>query len=164
MLDIMNRGNALVHLGFATALVAFVASDIRVQAQGLDAPDAIEKIVGSDVHEEEQQATADSDRVIAAIEKSAENTGTVRKVTNLDRLDIVFLPDAAATEGGPPAAIDEKLAEYDDDVRALRQELRGNAMLFHAIDSRSILVDDVLAIEFDDAKGAVIYAAAKPAE
>ena len=164
MLDIMNRGNELVHLGFATALVVLAASDMRVQAQGLDAPDAIEKIVGSDVHEEEQQATADADRVIAAIEKSAENTGTVRKVTNLDRLDIVFLPDAAALEGGPPPAIDEKLQEYGDEVAALRQEMSGNAMLFHALDSRNILLQDVLAIEFDDAKGAVIYAAAKPAD
>jgi hypothetical protein len=36
-------------------------------------------------------------------------------------------------------------------------------MLHHAIDSRGILVQDVLAIEFDGDGGAVIHAAAKPA-
>ena len=37
-------------------------------------------------------------------------------------------------------------------------------MLFHAIDSRQILPRDVLAVEFDDTNGVVIFAAAqKPA-
>ena len=164
MHDIGDRTRGLLHLGFAAALLAFVAPGLDVRAQGLDSPEAIDKIVGSEVHEEEKQAAADADRVIAAIEKSADNTSTVRKTTNLDRLDIVFLPDATAVEGGPPAEIDRKLSEYADEIDGLRRELRGNAMLFHAIDSRNILVEDVLAIEFDDSRGAIIYAAAKPAQ
>ena len=48
-------------------------------------------------------------------------------------------------------------------MEALRRELTGNAMLFHAIDSRNILPQDVLAIEFDDQRGAINYAAARPA-
>lgn len=132
-------------------------------AQGLDAPDAIDSIVQSDVREEEAKAGADPGKIIAAIEQSAQNASAVRKVTKLDRLDIVFLPDAAPAEGGPPADISDKLAEYGDDIAGLRQELTGNAMLFHAVDSRNILVQDVLAIEFDDDGGAVIYAAARPA-
>lgn len=132
-------------------------------AQGLDAPDAIDSIVQSDVREEESQAGADTGKIIAAIEQSRENASVVRKVTKLDRLDIVFLTDAAPAEGGPPAEISDKLAEYDDDIAGLRQELTGNAMLFHAIDSRNILIQDVLAIEFDDNGGATVYAAARPA-
>jgi hypothetical protein len=133
------------------------------RAQGLDAPDAIDSIVQSDVHEEEAEAGADTSKVIAAIEHSARNASAVRKVTKLDRLDIVFLPDAAPAEGGPPADISAKLDEYGQEIDGLRNELTGNAMLFHAIDSRNILMRDVLAIEFDDDGGAVIYAATKPA-
>jgi len=147
-----------VVMGLAAGLTTLPAL-----SQGLDAPDAIDSIVQSDVREEEAEAGADTGKVIAAIEKSAENTSAVRMVTKLDRLDIVFLSDAAATEGGPPADISEKLAEYDTDITGLRQELTGNAMLFHAIDSRNILIQDVLAIEFDDEGGAVIYAAGRPA-
>ncbi|MDN2581773.1 hypothetical protein [Aquibium sp. ELW1220] len=134
-----------------------------VAAQGLDAPEAIDSIVQSDVHEEEAESGADAARVIAAIEKAGQSASDVRKVTVLDRLDIVFLADAAATEGGPPPEIAEKLAEHGDEIETLRRELTGNAMLFHAIDSRNILPQDVLGIEFDDARGAIIYAAARPA-
>lgn len=149
-----------------TALAASLAAGLTVvpaAAQGLDAPEAVDSIVQSDVHEEEARAGADTAKVIAAIEKAGQASSDVRKVTVLDRLDIVFLADAAAVEGGPPPEIAEKLAEYGDEVEALRRELTGNAMLFHAIDSRNILPKDVLGIEFDEARGAVIYAAARPA-
>lgn len=150
--------------GVAVALCfAAVLAATPSPAQGLDAPEAIDSIVQSDVHEEEAQASADPGKVIAAIEKAGQTASAVRKVTVLDRLDIVFLADAAATEGGPPPEIAEKLVEHDDAVAALRRELTGNAMLFHAIDSRNILIQDVLAIEFDDERGAVIYAAGRPA-
>lgn len=157
----LDNGTRVTVLAMGIFLAAGLMAPPAV-AQGLDAPEAIDSIVQSDVREEESQAEADTGKIIAAIERSAENASTVRKVTKLDRLDIVFLPDAAPTEGGPPADITRKLEEYDRDIAGLRQELTGNAMLFHAIDSRSILVQDVLAIEFDDDGGAVIYAAAKP--
>jgi hypothetical protein len=93
---------------------------------------------------------------------SADNISTVRKTTALDKIDIVFLTDAAATEGGPPAAISAKLEEHKEEIVQLRQALEGNAMLYRAIDSRQILLRDILAIEFDD-RDVVIYAATKPA-
>lgn len=148
------------------ALAASLAAGLTTfpaAAQGLDAPEAIDSIVQSDVHEEEARAGADAAKVIAAIEKAGQSASDVRKVTVLDRLDIVFLADAVATEGGPPPEIAEKLAEHGEDIETLRRELSGNAMLFHAIDSRNILPQDVLGIEFDDDRGAVIYAAARPA-
>jgi hypothetical protein len=149
-------------LTLAAALAIGLATS-PAAAQGLDAPEAIDSIVQSDVHEEEAEASADTGKVIAAIEKAGQASSDVRKVTTLDRLDIVFLSDAVAVEGGPPPEIAEKLAEYGEEVEALRRELTGNAMLFHAIDSRNILPQDVLGIEFDDARGAIIYAAARPA-
>jgi hypothetical protein len=140
-------------------------------AGGLTAPGALaqavndaarEAIIGSKVTEEQVDAAADPERVIAAIEKTPDNISTVRKTTNLDTVDIVFLPDAAITEGGPPREIAAKVEERKDEIAELRQELEGNAMLYHAIDSRQVLMRDVLAVEFEDAR-VVIYAAAKPA-
>ena len=123
---------------------------------------ARETIIGSEVTEEQVEAAAEPERVIAAIEKTAENISTVRTTTALDKVDIVFLPDAAITEGGPPKEIADKIEERKGEIAKLRQELEGNAMLYHAIDSRQVLMRDVLAVEFEDA-GVVIYAAAKPA-
>lgn len=131
-------------------------------AQGLDNREAVDKIIGSDVKEEETQATVDANRVIAAIEKTSDNIGMVRKTSKLDKVDIVFLTDAAVTEGGPPPEIEAKVKEYQSEVTELRQEIEGNAMLYHAIDSRQVLVRDVLAVDFDGSSSVVIYAAAKP--
>lgn len=131
-------------------------------AQGLDNREAVDKIIGSDVKEEETQATVDADKVIAAIEKTGDNIGMVRKTSKLDKVDIVFLTDAAVTEGGPPPEIEAKVKEHQAEVTELRQEIEGNAMLYHAIDSRQVLIRDVLAVDFDGSSSVVIYAAAKP--
>lgn len=129
-------------------------------AQALDDA-AREAIIGSEVTEEEVEAAAEPERVIAAIEKTRENIATVRKTTNRDKVDIVFLPDAAAAKGGPPLEIAGTIEAHKGEIAELRQELEGNAMLYHAIDSRQVLVRDVLAVELDGS-AVVIYAAAKP--
>lgn len=155
---------SIMGLASITALaIAMAMLDAGVQAQGLDSQKAIETIIGSEVGEEEAAAEADSGKIVAAIEKTLENTSVVRMVTHLDRIDIKFVSDAAATEGGLPQEIEAKVEEHKDEIANLRQELEGNAMLYHAIDSRQVLLRDILAIEFDEQSRAIIYAAAKPA-
>jgi hypothetical protein len=147
----------------AALFFTLIASSLAAAQQTPAVEEALDAIIGTEVQEEEVEAAADADRVIAAIEKSAENTATVRKTSNLAKVDIVFLADAARTEGGPPPEIEAKVKERQAEITELRNEIEGNAMLFHAIDSRQILPQDVLAVEFDDANGVVIFAAAKPA-
>ncbi|MBL8576980.1 MAG: hypothetical protein JNK47_07125 [Mesorhizobium sp.] len=125
--------------------------------------EALDTIIGTEVQEEEVEAATDPGRVIAAIEKTGESISLVRKASSLDKVDIVFLADSVEAEGGPPAEIAEKVKEYEVEIAELRKEVEGNAMLFHAVDSRQILMRDVLAVEFDDSNGVVIFAAAKPA-
>lgn len=134
------------------------------QGQGTENPQAVDKIIGTEVEEQETEAAADARRVIAAIDRTAENIAIVRKTSNLAKVDIVYLPDAARVEGGPPPEIETKIRQHEAAITELRKEIEGNAMLFHAIDSRQILPQDVLAVEFDDTNGVVIFAAAqKPA-
>ncbi len=125
--------------------------------------EALDAIIGTQVEEEEAQAAADQARIIAAIEKSADSIVMVRKASSLDKVEIVFLADATPVEGGPPALIAEKIRQHESEIGELRKEIEGNAMLFHAIDSRQILPRDVLAVEFVGSGSVVIYAAAKPA-
>ncbi|MGD9920880.1 MAG: hypothetical protein AB7V13_05445 [Pseudorhodoplanes sp.] len=148
-------------IAVALVLIAMSAAP-ALHAQGLQDSETIDKIIGSKVQEEQVEAAADMDRVIKAIETTADSIGTVRKTTALDLVDIVFLTDAAASEGGPPAAISAKLEEHKEEIAQLRQELEGNALLYHAIDSRQILLRDILAVEFFG-RDVVIYAATKPA-
>jgi hypothetical protein len=144
----------------AAAALALLATG-AAGAQGVESKESVEKIVGTPV-EEETRPAADAGRILAAIDKTSENISAVRKVSDLDRVDIVFLPDAAVSEGGPPPEIEAKVKEHQADVTALRGEIEGNAMLYHAIDSRQILPRDVLAVEFEGKSSVIIYAAAKP--
>ena len=147
---------------FALAMALGLMDGPPTMAQGLQDPEAVDKIVGSEVEEEEVEAAAEPQRVIAAIEKTPENITAVRKLSTLDRMDIVFLPDASLTEGGPPREIEERLEARRPEIEDLRREIEGNAMIYHAINARQILPRDVLAVEFEDPARLVIYAAAKP--
>lgn len=149
----------------ATAAAAFLAASLphaALNAQGLESPETVDRIVGSQVNQEEAKATAEVGKVSSAIDRTRENIGTVRKTSKLDKVDIVFLTDAARSEGGPPAVIENKVRQHQDDVTELRKEIEANALLFNAIESRRVLAEDVLAVEFDDPGKIVIYAAAKP--
>ena len=145
------------------ALLVAMAAGGSASAQGLDAEGAIDAIVGSEVREQESTASADHGKILAAIDNAAQSAEAVRKVTDVRSVDIVFLPDASVAEGGPPSEIETKLKERDSEITSLRQEIEGNALLFHAIDSRQVLIRDVLGIEFGDDRRVVVYAAAKPA-
>jgi hypothetical protein len=143
------------------ALTMLAAAPIA-QAQGLDSDQAIDTIVGSEVDEQETRSVAAIDDVLSAIDKTVETTGRVRKVTTLDTVDIVFLSDAAQAEGGPPPQIEASIAAHQDEIAELRKELEGNAMLFHAVDSRNVLMRDIIAVAFSDDSKVTIYAATKP--
>jgi hypothetical protein len=124
-------------------------------AQGLENEQAIDTIVGSDVTTNEENAEAEQGRIVAAIEKTAANTGEVRKKFSLDKVEIIFLPDLA--ENGTD--LDAKLAEYEDQIVELREAIEGSAMFYHAVDSRDVLLRDVVALEFDDKNGVTIFVA-----
>ncbi|SFN60114.1 hypothetical protein SAMN03159463_00108 [Mesorhizobium sp. NFR06] len=145
----------------AAALV-LAAPRAAFPVQPLANDKAASVIVDSNIRQEETSSKTEAGKVITAIDRTRENIGTVRKITKLDTVDIVFLTDAARSEGGPPPAIENKVKQHQDDVAELRQEIEANALLFNAIDSRRVLAEDVLAVEFDSPGKIVIYAAAKP--
>jgi hypothetical protein len=142
--------------------LAAIAPNPAFPAQTLDNGKPAAPIVDSVIRQEEALSKTEAGKVITAIDRTRENIGTVRKTTKLDMVDIVFLTDAARSEGGPPPAIENKVKQHKDDVAELRQEIEANALLFNVIDSRRVLAEDVLAVEFDNPGKMVIYAAAKP--
>lgn len=161
MEDIKTIATVPLHALAAAAMLLAMMPGAALQAQSFDTRQSVDQIVGSEIQEEETSAATDESRIIAAIEKTTENIAIVRKTTALDKVDIVFLPDAA--ENGLPPAIDAKAKEQKAEITALRQELEGNAMLYHAIDSRRVMLRDVVAVEFHENRSVVIFAAAKPA-
>lgn len=143
----------------AIAFLALTSAAAPGLAQGLSSEQAIETIVGSEVEEQQSSAGDEANRVVAAIEKTQDAIAAVRKISNVGKLEIVYLPDAA--EGAAPPAVRDAVSRHADEIEELRQQIEGNAMLFHAIDSRSLLVRDVLAVDFPASDAVVIYAAAQ---
>lgn len=133
-----------------------------VGAQSLD-KSTVDSIVGSAVKEEQTTASAKEDKVLAAIDKTVANAALVRKTSNVDQVDIVFLSDTTSSQGGLPPRIAEKVKQHESEIAELRQEIEANALLFHAIDSRRVLTGTVLAVDFPSNRTVVVYAAAKPA-
>ncbi|WP_252911472.1 hypothetical protein [Aliihoeflea aestuarii] len=115
-------------------------------AQGLDSEGAIDTIVDSEVKTEELSATEESGRVVTAIDASLDNAQIVRRAFNIEEVDIVFLPGVGAGDSG----ISEKRAENADQIVELQQAIEGSAIFYHAVNSRQILVRDIVAIEFEN--------------
>jgi hypothetical protein len=162
-MTIMTMDARWMRAAAAAVVFAVLAPNPPLRAQDLD-NGTVDAIVGSDVREEQGKAATDAGKIIAAIEKTADSIAAVRKTSSLDKVDIVFLADAAASEGGPPAEIENKVKQHEAEIAELRKEIEANALLFNAIDSRRVLPKDVLAVEFPDPRNVVIYAAAKPSE
>ncbi|HWK14125.1 MAG TPA: hypothetical protein VNS02_06985 [Rhizobiaceae bacterium] len=150
-------GNWRLHALAFAALLA-VAPTIPLNAQGLDAEGAIETIVGSEVATGEKQASEEEARLVAAIERSHENAVEVRKRYRVENVEIVFMPDLAAGE----SAVDAKLDEKADAVNELRQSIEGSAILYHAVNSRAVLLRDVVAVEFQGDDVTIFAAGKKP--
>lgn len=133
------------------------APQMSLLAQGLDDTEAIETIIGSDVKTEEARVESDQDRVMAAIEKTSQTIPAVRKAFNVNEVDIVFLPDLEAKGSKVQAAIEE----HEEQIEDLRKAIEGSAMLFHAVDSRQVLLRNVVALEFSENDAVTIFVAGK---
>ncbi|MCC5779978.1 hypothetical protein H7H48_13025 [Nitratireductor sp. B36] len=155
-LSIMARpttGEARIHLITAVALVAAFVLQTPLFAQGLQREEAIDAIVGSEVKTEEVEAESASSRILAAIDATAANAERVRKTFSLDEIDIVFLPDLEEKD----SRISSAIAENEEQIAMLREAIEGSALFFHAVDSRSIPLRDVVALEYAERGGVTIF-------
>ena len=151
--DISHR----IHAAAAAAFLLACVPNVALLAQGLDAEGAIDTIVGSEVETTEKAAAADEERIIEAIESSAANAAEVRKRFAIDNLQIVFLPDL--DEEG--AAIKAKMEEFGDQIASLREAIQGSAIFYYAIDSRSVLLNDIVALELGEENDVTIFVAGR---
>lgn len=149
------QGATGIHVALATAFLLASMPNMALLAQGLDAEGAIDTIVGSEVTTGEEAATADEARIVAAIENTAETVSEVRRKFALDRVEIIFLPDL----GDDETAVEAKMTEFAAQIEELRAEIQASAIFYHAINSHSVLLTDVVALEFDDDNGVTIFVA-----
>jgi|UniRef100_Q11BA8 hypothetical protein len=140
---------------FLVAAFTFLLLPISQQplAQGLQSQESIDAIVGSDVKTEETTKNAQVERILTAIQMTQDSAERVRKAFTVNELEIVFLPDLGKETG----AIEKAIEEHEADIEVLRDSIEGSAMFYHAIDSRQILLQDVVAMEFGTDDRATIF-------
>jgi hypothetical protein len=128
----------------AVACLAFAAP--HALAQGVEAEGARDTIIGSEVKTDETTAEASAERIVEAIENTAATTQDVRRRFNLGEVAIVAVTDIDA----PGNAVAEAIETHQEAIGELRVAIEGSAMFFHAVDSHSILLQNVIAMEFHD--------------
>lgn len=153
---------APVQAVFLAAMLMAAVPDLGAIAQGLESEGAIETIVGGEVNTEEKSAQAESKRVLASIGNSLEAAQKVRRAFNIDEVDIIFLPEVGEGVSG----IAEAREANAEAIEELQLAIEGSAIFYHALDSREILVRDVVALEFgeDDLTATIFVAGEAPGE
>ncbi len=146
----------------AAAIAGLFAAGVPspLMAQGVANEDAIETIVDAPVSTEEKQIDELQSRIADAIKASTENARQVRKLFSIDKLDIVFVPELA-NDGMPLADL---MDQHADGIEELRTAIEGSAMFYHAVDSRSVQLRDVIAVEIGDGGDVTIFAAGQDPE
>jgi len=135
-------------------LLAGLSPQMPLLAQGLDDSKAVDLIVGSDVGTERESAADNREELFAAIKNTPNSISEVRKSFSLDRVEIVFLPDYSESD-----QVVTIVQEHQPEIDSLRSAIEGNAMFYHAVNSRSVALDNIIAVDFDKRHGATIYAA-----
>jgi hypothetical protein len=148
---------AFANMMAGLAFLAVLTPQMPLLAQGLDSSKAIDTIIGSDVKTEKESASTDRDRVMKAIDSTPEAISAVRKAFNLDRLEIVFLPDLNRNK-----ALQNKIAEHSQEIEQLRDAIEGSAMFYHAVDSHGVKLDNIVAVSFTKDDQVRIYTAGVP--
>jgi hypothetical protein len=136
--------------GLAVALAIAAPSAL---AQGLEAEGARDTIIGSDVKTGEVSIDDDAERIVTAIQNTGEAVQEVRRRFNVDEVAIVLLNDIDA----PDNPVAEAVEVNNEAIGELRVAIESSAIFFHAIDSRRILLQNVIGMEFDD-NDVIIYA------
>lgn len=140
------RGSSRLSALAAVALLVAGSSSVPVMAQGLDSETAIQTIIGSDVETTEVPIKEVGDRLVAAIDNVTANTQEVRRRFNLGEVGIVTVLDDETADAD---AVAESIAARQLEISDLRIAIEGSAMFYHAVNSRRILLSDIIAMEFE---------------
>lgn len=144
-----------------TGALAFACAVMLSQpllGQGLKDPKTVDTIVDAEIKTAERPLDEERQRIVEAIGQSRQNATLIRKLTNVDEVEIVVVPDLEA-EGSPLAA---RIEADREAIGELRQAIEGSAIFFHAVDSRGVLLRDVVAVEIDAGGTVTVFAGGKP--
>ncbi len=144
--------------GLAFACAAMLSQPLL--GQGLKDPKTVDTIVDAPVSTAEHPLDQEEQRIAAAIGRSSENAEQIRKLSDIGEIEIVLVPDLTA-ENSPLAPRIEAAREA---IGELRQAIESSAIFFHALDSRGVLLRDVVGVEMGSGGAVTVFAAGGPSK
>lgn len=153
-----NRISGPTARAVACALALAPALGPAAHAQTLNDDTTVKSIIDAEVKTAEKPLAQEQQRIADAIGRSRENAEQIRKLTNVDELEIVLVPDLSRKDTPLAARIEANRDAIDE----LRETIEGSAIFFHAIDSRNVLLRDVVAVEFGDRAHVTVFAVGEP--
>ena len=148
----------LVFAGFLTLMIA--ATPEPLLGQGLNDETTVDTIIDADVETKERQLAQERQRILDAIGRSSENATEIRKRTNIDQVEIVLVP--RLSDDTSPLA--ESIEANREAIEEVREAIEASAIFFNAVDSRGVLLKDVVAVEFGQGDKLTVFAAGQPGQ
>jgi hypothetical protein len=148
--------NPFVSLTIALSLIGQAP---LAEAQGVDPEKALDQMFDGSVLVDHSKTDDEiRDEVIAAIGHSSDMAEEVRKLFKIDRMILVGVSDEVATA----EPVKEAMAKNEEGLIELRQAVEGSALLYNMLESRGLLMSDLVAAEFLGENNIRLYVTGNP--
>ncbi len=149
-----------VSLTIATALTfSLIGKAPLAKAQGVDPEKALDQMFNGFVLVDRSKMDEEiRDDIIAAIGHSSKMAAEVRKLFKIDRMILVGVSDEVATV----EPVKEAMAKNKEGLIELRQAVEGSALLYNMLESRGLLMSDLVAAEFLGESNIRLYVTGNP--
>lgn len=145
----------------AVACAALTASS-PVLAQSFDRPDASENIADSEILVEDANAAEEMDDLLESVDALPENIDRVKIITNMERIDVVYLTDMIGENA--PEEVEQAIADNETRIDQLQKAIEASAIFYNALASRDVNIPDVVSIELDEPNASIYVRGVPPDE
>jgi hypothetical protein len=144
----------------ATVLAGALAFSGPVLAQSFESQDPSESIADSEISVEGTRAAERLEDLMTSIENLPESVDRVKIITNMERIDVVYLSDMI--DGGAPAELEEAVTENAERIDELQNGLEGSAIFYNALSSQRVNIADVVSILLDEPDATIFVRGVAP--
>jgi hypothetical protein len=97
---------------------------------------------------------------MTSIENLPESVDRVKIITNMERIDVVYLSDMI--DGGAPAELEEAVTDNAERIDELQNGLEGSAIFYNALNSQRVNIADVVSILLDEPNATIFVRGVAP--
>ncbi|WP_099866825.1 hypothetical protein [Pararhizobium haloflavum] len=128
-------------------------------SQSFENRDASENIADSEISVEDTSAAERVDDLQQTIADLRESIDRVKIITNMEKIDVVYLSDMI--ENAPPE-VEEAIEASSERILELQKALEASAIFYNALTSREVNIPDVVSIDLDEPDATIFVRGVAP--